>query len=249
MDDGTTDGAQRARSAAFDGFAADWDTEHGPASRRGDEFQARIAVLRHLCAAGRPRVLEVGCATGQNLLALADVLHDGVGIDFSPAMIARARANAVAAGADRLRFEVGDMNAVSQGLVGGAYDLILFVGVLEHLTDQVGALAIARDRLRTGGRIVVITPHRDNPAFLWQRIVKRRRPRLFETDRHVTPASLRRLGADAGLAGDALYPLPCRPAHEGDAAPPTWARAMMAMAARVPMPVMRGAFALVLRPA
>src|SRR5215211_1133365 len=79
----------------FDAAAATWDTEHGPASVRAAEFRARIGYLRALCRSfGRPRVLDLGCATGQTLLHLDDLVACGLGIDIAPAMIAKARRNA-----------------------------------------------------------------------------------------------------------------------------------------------------------
>lgn len=49
-------------------------------------------LTRKLGAQSRPRVLEVGCGTGALLRALSAQITTGVGVDISPAMIAKARA-------------------------------------------------------------------------------------------------------------------------------------------------------------
>lgn len=144
----------------FDRLAAGWDAAHGPASPGGAGFAARVACLRRLCRAqGRPRVLDVGCGTGMHLLHLAGEIRAGLGIDLSPAMIARARANAEAClgGAPaHVEFRVGDALAICAS--HETFDLVLFLGVLEHVADQPAALAAARAALAPGGRIVVVMP-------------------------------------------------------------------------------------------
>ena len=53
------------------------------------------------------RVLDVGCGTGGNAIALAELGYDVVGIDISPSMIERAKRNA--RGVDNAEFLVMDM--------------------------------------------------------------------------------------------------------------------------------------------
>jgi SAM-dependent methyltransferase len=236
-----------AKRAAFDRMAADWDAGHGPTSGRGREFAARVRLLCRLCAGGGVRVLDLGCGTGLNLIALGDAIGSGVGVDFSPAMIACATAKAAEVGAANLSFRVGD--AVTTDTGPEPFDVILLSGVLEHLPDPDAALAACRSRLARGGRIVIIAPHPHNPAFLWQRLVQRRRPVLFADDRHRTPAELTEMARRHGLERVGLHALACRPSHEGEAAPPRWVRAVMAGMAAVPLQATRGAFALVLRAA
>lgn len=238
--------------AAFDRFAEDWDDRHGPASPRAAEFHARIRLLRRLLdRAGRragsraARMLEPGCGTGLNLVALADAFSEGVGIDFSPAMIGRARRNAGRAGASNLRFVLGDV--LDAPLPAGSFDLILLAGTLEHLPDRGVALARCRDLLAEGGRIVVVAPHPLGPALLWQRLVRRGPGRQFAQDRHLTPAGLAALARSCGLEQAGLHALPCLPVHDGEAPIPGWLRAVLGIVSRLPVPAARGGFALVLK--
>jgi len=155
-------------SQRFDSVAEIWDAQQGPASARAPEFAARIGYLRTLCRdLHRPRVLDLGCGTGQTLLHIADGIALGIGIDVSPAMIARARRNAARTS---LRFRVGNaadfcMNCRDQ------FELILLIGVLEHLPDQPAALAGISRVLTADGRLVVISPHPWNPMFRLKRLI------------------------------------------------------------------------------
>ncbi|HEV7368553.1 class I SAM-dependent methyltransferase [Arenibaculum sp.] len=239
----------RSSPAAFDRFAPTWDAEHGRHSPRAAEFRARLALLERLCA-GRRRVLELGCGTGQHLVALAPAIGEGVGVDFSPAMIDRARANAEAAGIANLRFLTGD--AVTADTGTEPFDAVLLLGVIEHLPDRAAALASCRDRLAGGGpagggRVVIVAPHPANPAFLWHRLRHGAPARLFEGDRHLSPRGLARLARSCGLEPEGLHALPGLPSHEGEGAPPAAVRALMRAASRLPLPAARGAFALVLK--
>jgi ubiquinone/menaquinone biosynthesis C-methylase UbiE len=80
------------------------------------------------------RVLELGCGTGRMLAGLEP--RHGVGVDFSPAMIERARA----AHPD-LEFRVGDVEdpAVLERL-DGPFDVILLSETIGELDDCGAAL-------------------------------------------------------------------------------------------------------------
>src|SRR3546814_1604978 len=122
----------------FDAAAADWDEAHGPRSARAYEFSARIHQIRSLCRRfDRPRVLELGCGTGQILIHLADLVSAGVGVDISPAMIARARENAAGLSPQPLQFSVSDAENLTD--LREPFDLVLLVGVLERLPDPLAA--------------------------------------------------------------------------------------------------------------
>jgi len=82
----------------YDDFSADYD--------RFVDWPARLAaelpfIERLVPQAGSPRyVLDAACGTGMHAVALARQGYQVAGADISPEMIARARANAVAAGVD-----------------------------------------------------------------------------------------------------------------------------------------------------
>jgi SAM-dependent methyltransferase len=218
----------------FDREAVGWDAAHGPDSVRRNEFRARATYLRALCnRLGRPRMLDLGCGTGRQLLDLAGCIEGGVGIDASPAMIARAQDNAAGQGA-AIGFQAGD--AAAPG-VGGKFGLILYCGSLEHMRDPASALAAAKCLLAARGRIVVIMPHPWNPMVLvrhWFAPTPKGAP-----FRHLTPRALARL---SGLELESVTGLPYRPQRGGGA---PW-RVQWPVRWRTRWPVLCGAYAALL---
>ena len=193
-------------AAFFDRHAPGWDAAHGPHSGRAAEFAARAAYLRRLCAAlGRPRVIDLGCGTGWQLIDLADHIESGVGLDISPAMVAQAQENTAALGDEtNLVFHVGDSAAASAEVLG-RFRLAMFVGSLEHAPDQAAALTTAAGLLDGEGRLVVIMPHPCNPGVLWSRWFG---PRYDVPLNHLTPRAIAGMARGAGLRLEACEALP-----------------------------------------
>jgi SAM-dependent methyltransferase len=100
-------------------------------------------------------VLELGCGTGRVLLPVAKAGVDIDGLDAAPAMIARLRTKAAAAGLN-LRAEVADMRSFE---MGRRYRLAFcaFNGFAhcETVADQLACLRAARRHLEPGGAIVL----------------------------------------------------------------------------------------------
>ncbi len=100
-------------------------------------------------------VADVGCGRGRALIKLAQAYPNSryVGFDAFEPTIARAQANAQAAGvADRVRFEHRD---VSKGLPA-QYDVICTFDVVHDAADPLGLLRAIRAALRTDGRYVCV---------------------------------------------------------------------------------------------
>ncbi|MFS0773128.1 class I SAM-dependent methyltransferase [Sphingomonas sp. 1P08PE] len=96
------------------------------------------------------RILEIGCGTGHNLPMLARFGHVEA-IEIDPA------ARAIAG--ERLGRPIGA--APLPGLPGverGAYDLVAVLDVVEHIEDDVAALAAMKTLLRPGGKILIAVP-------------------------------------------------------------------------------------------
>jgi ubiquinone/menaquinone biosynthesis C-methylase UbiE len=89
----------------YDAVADLYDTAFDDIRVRRDEWRWLTRQLDTRQAAP-PRLLDIGCGNGALLMALADRLATGVGVDISPAMIERAqrRARAAAGSASHLRF-------------------------------------------------------------------------------------------------------------------------------------------------
>jgi SAM-dependent methyltransferase len=185
---------QRARSrcslrAQFNALAPSWDLEHGPASPRAAEFTARVTYLQDRCRKlGRPRVLDLGCGTGQVLAHLSPLIDHGVGVDISRAMLARARR---AAPSSCLRFCAADAIEFCSRC-DERFDLVLLIGALDHLLDPEAALAGVKRVIRPAGRLIVISPHPWNPIFLLKRLTRSYRD--IPPTKHISPSRLLALG-------------------------------------------------------
>jgi SAM-dependent methyltransferase len=121
------------------------------------DFEQRLALDPWLKVSTGTRVLDVGCGVGRwsRLLAARGALVTGV--DLSPTMIAQARRRAALDGvAERCRFEVGDLSTLA---VGGKFDMVLGVTVLQHILDPDAvraALKAMSAHLAPGGRMVLL---------------------------------------------------------------------------------------------
>ncbi len=98
----------------------------------------------------RARVADLGCGTGTLSLLLAGEGYEVTGVDFSPAMVERARAKA----GDLVDVLVGD--AADPPLEPAAYDVVLCRHVLWALPDPGAALARWIGLLAPGGRLVLV---------------------------------------------------------------------------------------------
>lgn len=106
-------------------------------------------------------VLEVGCGTGRNLIALAKRyptarLH---GIDISAEMLKTANAAVARHGAyDRIRLAQADALILNpqEFFSTSAFDRIFFSYTLSMIPDWTGALAHAASLLKLGGRLQIV---------------------------------------------------------------------------------------------
>src|SRR5579885_2976563 len=104
------------------------------------------------------RVLDLGCAFGFATRRLARRGYETVGVDVSPAYIARAR-RAHPQGVYLLA------SAEAVPLPDSSFDGVLFLDVLEHVHDERAALAEIARLLKPGGTLVLSVPHR---GLLWR---------------------------------------------------------------------------------
>jgi glycine/sarcosine N-methyltransferase len=138
----------------YDDFSSDYDRFVDWPGRLAAEFPF---IEHQLQAVGAHRVLDAACGTGMHALALARRGYAAVGADLSPGMIARARANAAAAGVD-VPFEVAGFGGLN-AQVGTGFDALLCLGnSLPHLlapADLAAALADFAACLRPEGLLLI----------------------------------------------------------------------------------------------
>jgi len=103
----------------------------------------------------RPRILDVGCGTGANLLMLSKY-GDAEGVDVSEDALAfcreRGLGNVKLGAAEDLPYD------------DGTFDLVTALDVVEHLDDDLAGLREMRRVLRPGGRVLLFVP---TFMFLW----------------------------------------------------------------------------------
>jgi SAM-dependent methyltransferase len=101
-------------------------------------------------------VLDLGSGAGiDTLLAAAAVGPAGrvIGLDMTPEMLARARANAAAGGVTNVDFVEGFLESIP--LPDGAVDVVITNGVLNLSTRHSRAIAEMLRVLRPGGRLAI----------------------------------------------------------------------------------------------
>lgn len=108
----------------------------------------------------RPKILELGCGTGQFAKMLWDSnLRDYLGVDFSEKAIWVART------LSPQNFEIADIRNYH---ISNDKNTILFLEVLEHLSDDVSVV----ENVPVGVNVILSLPSFDDPGHV--RIFKRR---------------------------------------------------------------------------
>jgi SAM-dependent methyltransferase len=106
-----------------------------------------------------PDVLDIGCGYRAHvLLAIADHIRSGVGIDESVSELARSHT--------KLRFLEGAAEQRLAELPAASFDIVLMISVLEHLWEPLDALKRCHELLRAGGSLVLNVPNWAGKAFL-----------------------------------------------------------------------------------
>src|ERR1043165_26137 len=103
----------------------------------------------------RPRILDVGCGTGANLLMLSKY-GDAEGVDVSEDALAfcreRGLENVKLGAAEKLPYD------------DSTFDLVTALDVVEHMDDDLAGLREMRRVLRPSGRVLLFVP---TFMFLW----------------------------------------------------------------------------------
>jgi 2-polyprenyl-3-methyl-5-hydroxy-6-metoxy-1,4-benzoquinol methylase len=117
-----------------------------------DQINEVVQALSARLPAGG-EVLDVGCGTGQHAVALASAGFRVTAVDYSSAMLDRARAHAIERGIE-VEFRTLDLNELS-GFGDEAFDGALCVSVLQVLDSPSGLIRGLRSALRPGGCLLI----------------------------------------------------------------------------------------------
>jgi 2-polyprenyl-6-hydroxyphenyl methylase/3-demethylubiquinone-9 3-methyltransferase len=208
---GSVDPAEIARFAAL---ASTWWDERGPMAPLHRLNPTRLAWIKDEIAGRFGRdvksataleglsVLDIGCGGGLLSEPLARMGAAVVGIDPTADIIAAARHHAEAAGV-RVDYRATTAEALAAA-AGEAFDVVLALEVVEHVTDVDAFLATAGKLVKPGGLMIASTINRTLRAFLLAIVgaeyVLRWLPRgTHSYDKLVTPEELRTAFLAAGL--------------------------------------------------
>ena len=130
---------------------------HDMASRRTGTIARHVEwIAAEVLGPAPARVLDLGCGPGLYLQALAAKGYAGRGIDFSPASIAHARAEAKRAGLS-IDYEEADLRRAVFGPDGTFDAVMLIFGELNVFAPEDARTILARGHaaLKPGGRLLI----------------------------------------------------------------------------------------------
>jgi SAM-dependent methyltransferase len=135
---------------AQDGSNSDSEVTHRDVWQRWLEIETLKRYLRT-----GDRLIDVGCGAGYTTRLLAPLVREAVGVDYSAAMIDRARA---AADLPTLRFDVADVMQLSSNSLG-LFDVAVSSRCLINLAswaEQQQAIVNIAGMLKPGGRFLFL---------------------------------------------------------------------------------------------
>src|ERR1700742_3017694 len=158
------------------------------------------AVVELVPEDGAARWAELACGPGLIARAMAPRVGSVLGLDLTPAMIEKARADAAAAGVENVSFEVGDATALD--LPDDSLDGAITRFSLHHIPAPARVLEEMRRVVKPGG-LVIVADHvadDDGDAAAWHEQIERLRdPSHWAC---LTPSRIAGLAARAGLEPD-----------------------------------------------
>jgi ubiquinone/menaquinone biosynthesis C-methylase UbiE len=152
------------------------------------------------------RWVEIACGPGLIAREMAPRVDSVLGLDLTPAMVEKARAEAAATGVENVSFEVGDATALD--LPDGSFDGAITRFSLHHIPAPVRVLEEMRRVVRPGGWVVVsdFVTDDEGEAAAWQEQIERLRdPSHWAL---LTPSRIEALAERAGLVADMRREVP-----------------------------------------
>lgn len=121
------------------------------AARRRIVLDQAAHILSVVSPGRNPRILDFGCGTGANLMAMS-ALGQVHGLDASPQAVAFCRKRGLT------RVELLEGPPPAEPPFGGGFDLITMLDVLEHIPDDGEALKRLGSWLTPGGVLLLTVP-------------------------------------------------------------------------------------------
>ncbi len=213
-------------AAHFAALAADWWNPTGTSAMLHRLNPARLGYIRaqidrHFGGDGLTRTplagksaLDVGCGAGLLAEPLARLGAATSGVDAAPANIAVARDHA-AAQALAITYHAGELAALEP--LGGQYDLVTCMEVIEHVADPGAFIRQLAARVAPGGLLILSTPNRTLASRLLLVGAAERLgmvpPGTHDWQKFLRPDELAALVSAAGLVVQDTTPLSLSPAR------------------------------------
>jgi 2-polyprenyl-6-hydroxyphenyl methylase/3-demethylubiquinone-9 3-methyltransferase len=141
--------------------------------------------------------LDVGCGAGLLAEPLARLGATVTGIDATPEVIHVARDHGAKQGLS-IDYRVGEVQAL-----GGEFDLVTAMEVVEHVADPAAFVKALSNRLAPGGLLVMSTPNATARSRLMMITIAERFGHIprgtHDFDKFIAPDRMKLLLADAGL--------------------------------------------------
>jgi len=193
----------------FGGMAADWWDPNGSSAMLHKLNPVRLAYIRDMVdqhwqvdeQGFKPlegkSTLDVGCGAGLLAEPLARLGAKVTAVDAAPELIAVARDHAIGQGLQI------DYRATGVEDVGGQFDLVTSMEVIEHVADPQGFIDALAARLAPGGLMILSTPNKT----AWSKLLTITLAEGFgqipkgthDFDKFITPERMKQLLGEAGL--------------------------------------------------
>jgi ubiquinone/menaquinone biosynthesis C-methylase UbiE len=175
---------------------ADVFSQNVRVTRKAEAERLAEIATDGLARAAEATAIDLACGPGTFTRPLAARVGRAVGVDLTPAMVEKARAEAAREAIANIEFVCSDVYALP--FAAGAADIVTCGYAFHHMTDPVRALAEMARVTRPGGRVAIIdiiVPEGFDP--LHQNTIERERdPSHTDT---LTAARFRAMFRDAGL--------------------------------------------------
>jgi 2-polyprenyl-6-hydroxyphenyl methylase/3-demethylubiquinone-9 3-methyltransferase len=195
--------------AQFASHAGDWWDPNGSEAMLHKLNPVRLAYIRDqldqhwaldehsLKPLAGKSALDVGCGAGLLAEPLARLGAKVTAIDAAPGLIAAARLHAGGQGLDI------DYRPAAVEKIGGRFDLVTSMEVIEHVADPATFVRALAARLAPGGLMVVSTPNKTALSRLLMvglaEAIGAIPKGTHDFDKFIAPETLKAMLADAGL--------------------------------------------------
>jgi ubiquinone/menaquinone biosynthesis C-methylase UbiE len=118
-----------------------------------------IADFIHEHISKGSKIVDIGCAQGNYSISLAEQGYEVIGIDIRPNFLKYARLKLEDIGKNNMHFCVGDAKNLSYS--GDAFDCVLLLEIIEHISEPEKVLLEARRVLKEDGFLVFSTVNKN----------------------------------------------------------------------------------------